>query len=354
MSDRYTRLKEELTKPEFNPSYVPIVLDENTIHVRAGPHGGTTLTVSDNDETATLKRVVSLIDGTNSFDDILARFDSEMHDEILDFFEYLSEKNVIRDAGDEPRTALSDYSAVKPIGSRKSDWTESDADILIYSVGKIGQYVAEELHSMGITPIRYFSQTHPEPPFTETDGIELIQPDERESVIETVDALVFLTDRPAPAIATNINEITHRTNTPWIVGQIQGFDGFVGPMIFPGKTACYNCFQTRTFSNVDDEAGYRAYLQQAGLDDDGPVIPFMSQVVSGYVGLDLLNLISFGQGFTAGRVIHFDGLDLTVSVDDVLRVPRCTVCGKDTVDESRFVSNLDTVVEHIESEDDKQ
>jgi bacteriocin biosynthesis cyclodehydratase domain-containing protein len=347
MVDRRARLAEQLGTPEFNPAYVPIVLDDDTVHVRAGPHAGTTLTVSDNDESSALADVVELVDGTNSLDDILEEFGEEMQDELLDFFEYLSSKNVLRDAGETPRPSVRDYAAVKPFGAEYADWDEDDPDVLVVSVGDIGRHMVQELGSLGLAPVWQYSETGPA---MDGDGIRAVEREELASTIEDVDVVSFLADRPAPELAEDVNEITHRTDTPWQVGQIQGFDAYVGPTIFPGETACYRCFHRRTLTNVDDVSDYRSYLQQAESGQEPSPIPFLSRTVAGYAGLDLLNLLAFGQGLTAGRVVHFDALDLSVSVDDVLKLPRCGVCGVEEVDQSRFVSNLDALVEHLDHE----
>lgn len=130
-----------------------------------------------------------------------------------------------------------------------------------------------------------------------------------------------------------------------MVGQIRGFDGIIGPAIFPGETACYECFHERMLSNIPNIGGYRALEYEKEENSLATAsLPMFSRAVAGYLSLDVLYLLSYGIGYTSGRVVTVNSLDLSTEVNEVLKLPRCDACGRDSrVDASRFVSLEDMV-----------
>lgn len=343
-NQKVERLKERLAVPAFNPAFVPVTISENTVHIRAGPHTGSVITITDEEGSNSLKSLVELIDGETPIEDILSEFDEDDQLQVLRLFEHLLDESVMFDASTTERPRTREYYTVKPQFEDSQRTRLEETDLLILSVGPMGEYVAEDVAELGVGSIRFCN------PFDDDDGsvenvdaVTVVSASEIESCIKDCDAVVYLADRALPELTSRVNQITHETDTPWMVGQIQGFDGFVGPMIFPGNTACYNCFVERTLSNVEDPDMYRAGRNHANSSASAPLPPF-ARLVAGYVTLDLLHLLAFGQGFTAGRIIHVNGIDLSVEVDDVLKLPRCRVCGKEPGDDiGRFLDNEDIV-----------
>lgn len=357
--ERLERLRRQVSVPQFNPSFVPTVFDENTVHIRAGPHTGPVVEISDQDETGTLVEVVEMIDGTHSVSDIVGAFDEAELEEICRFLEYLSERNVITDASHRPRATVEEYYAVNPDFDERNRTRLDEADVLIAAVGRLGRFAARDLLDMGVGTIRFapLGVDTSEAGGADIEGnerVQLLEEPALESNVEACDCLLYVADRPMSTLLEEINEVAHRSKTPWMVAQIHGFDGFVGPMIFPGQTACQTCFTERTRAHVSGPRGYADFRAEAGEANErlGATLPPFARLVSGYATLDFLNLIAYGQGYTAGRIIHVGALDLAVQVDDVLRLPRCPVCGKDPGDDvSRFVDDLDQVRAHRISED---
>lgn len=350
MNDRrLERLRRRCSVPQFNPSFVPTFRSDNTFHVRAGPHAGPVVEVADVDESGTLADVVEMIDGDHPVEEILGAFDEADHEEICQFLEHLLERNVVTDATVDARTEISEYYGVSPHFDETNRTRLREADVLIVSVGRMGRYVADDLLEVGVGAVRHCRLSADGHASAADDGWagDTVRPVEASALDRNVaecEYLIYVADRPEPTVLEALNDVAYRSKTPWMVGQVQGFDGFVGPMIFPDLTGCYNCFVDRTRMHVTKPDGYDDYRNAASetLGRRDATLPPFARLIAGYATLDFLNLLSFGEGFSAGRVIHVGALDLAVQVDDVLKVPRCPVCGKEPgEDVSRFVDNLD-------------
>src|SRR6056297_2502989 len=93
-------LESVLTYPTLNPSFVPVQKDSNTIHIRAGPWSGPVLTIQDVDEDNAVATLIEEIDGDTHVRDVVAAFDDDQREEVLQALEALHAKNIIYDSGD--------------------------------------------------------------------------------------------------------------------------------------------------------------------------------------------------------------------------------------------------------------
>jgi bacteriocin biosynthesis cyclodehydratase domain-containing protein len=149
-------------------------------------------------------------------------------------------------------------------------------------------------------------------------------PDLRALVTESTFAAMAV-DRPYPDIATALNETAHETATPWTIGAVNGVDGQVGPTVYPGETACYDCFRQRAAAVTG--AAYTRFEESAGPEQAG--MPALAMVVSGLLAADIVEQLAGGFGVTTGSIVGFDFDDFAVQADEVLRLPHCGTCGRD-------------------------
>ncbi|WP_049972814.1 TOMM precursor leader peptide-binding protein [Haladaptatus cibarius] len=340
---------DELAYPVFNPALVPTQVDANTIHIRSGPWSGPIVTIEDTEHDDTIMRLVDLIDGETHVKEILHTFPDDQTDEVAQALDNLQEKNIIYDRPEHEGDEVYPHLALQSRFRRTDRERLESKQVLIVTLGKMGSMVAEDLLSMGVAEVAlYRPKSDPDDPdIAEEDGVTLVDDLDLRSAIEAADFVVYTADRRYAEIVADINEIAHETTTPWVSAHVLGFDGIVGPAVFPGETACYRCFEKRMLSNISNVEGYASYQNAVSKREDLAAVglPSLSRAIAGYLALDLLHLISYGVGYTAGRIIKFDSMDLSVEINDVLKLPRCEVCGKTTGDDDARLVSLDDLVE---------
>lgn len=340
---------EDLERPVLNPAFVAVSSGPNTLQIRAGPWSGPVMTIRETDEEENIEALFEQLDGERTLDRILEPYDDENREAIRSLFEQLRAKNVLLDAADWAGEVGRPQLAVTPRFGADQQRRLDRASVLVVGVGELGPGIAADLVRSGVgsvtlhRPVETGQAGDPMgvlDRLADEERFELSDGDVREALAAT-DAAVLATDADRPEIAAAFNELAHETGTPWLLAQVRGFDGLVGPVVFPGETACYRCLERRIESNVPDPGSYATYRDElAGEPSLASVgLPSFARTVAGYATVDLLYLLAYGQAFTVGRTITVNFLDLSTEVNEVLKVPRCEVCGKTPGDdEKRFVT----------------
>lgn len=343
-------LTEDHEYPKFNPSFVPVKVDENTIHIRSGPWSGPIFTIRDVDRDGSVTEMVDLLDGHHHVEDVLGAFEPDQREEIAQILRGLYDNNIVHDRGEHDGDSAWPHMSLQYRFQNQNRERLESKELLVVDCCGMGLQVAEDLLEMGLGGVRFLepfdsadidtSSLRSEERFTEVET-------ELESAIESVDFAVYTADEPHPSLLDAINSAAFESDTPWIPAQIHGFDGIVGPAVYPGETACYECFQHRMQANVRGSKGYQAYRQQMDEDDSLATLtlPSASRLVSGYLALDVTHLLAYGTGYTSGRVLTVDTLDLSMEANDVLRMPRCDVCGKSRGSDYQRYVTMDDIVE---------
>lgn len=335
--------------PKIDPALVPVRLSPDDVHFRAGPWSGTVFELSDDERTGRLADLVDMLDGTNTVEEILDAFGDDS-DDVAEVLYLLQTEDVIFDGEDAiEREGVRGYvSAIDRFSGAELDRLAGSTVTLVGS-GRTATDLARDAVEMGVGDVRLLSlhgTSVPEDLATASD-VSTLDSENLAEAVEAADCVVYAADRPDPDATDRLNRLVHDAETPLLVGQVAGLDGVVGPTIIPGETACYECFRQRRYANVEAPEGYRAY-EEVVADTSGapgPNLPGFGRIVAGCLGLELVNQLVSGVGFTVGRIIHYDFADLSVEANDVLRMPRCSVCGEsgDTVDHARHVSVEDMV-----------
>lgn len=340
------RLRDTLSYPAFNPSFVPVEVDENTVHLRIGPWTGPVYTLRDADESSHLTAFVDRIDGETHVEDLLRPLSEQERIEVANILLTFAEKNVVYDRSEQDGE-LWPHLTLRTRFSARERRRLDDLAVTVVNCGRIGTQVAADLAELGVGEVGI---VQPVPSATnqlpESDRVFDFGTDSTDAAIEAADFVVYGTERPYPGIAATINEVANETGTPWTSVQIHGLDGLIGPTVFPGETACYRCFQERSMANISQRESYRRFLEHLAANDDvtQPRTPAFGRMLAGYATMDLVHVLSFGTGYTAGRVFVVNSLDLSIDCNDVLKLPRCDACGKDAGDaHNRFVTFEDRV-----------
>ncbi|MGD9725983.1 MAG: TOMM precursor leader peptide-binding protein [Nitrospiraceae bacterium] len=108
---------------------------------------------------------------------------------------------------------------------------------------------------------------------------------------------------------------------------LQNMVGYVGPLIIPGESACFECFRSRQNSHMEDPISHRIFEESSFEAQD--VVGFHPSMVSVIGDITALELVKFYGHLTSknvGRLLELNLFDTRFTTRRVLKVPRCKVC----------------------------
>lgn len=334
--------------PRINPAFAVVVESDDAVTFTAGPWSAPVFDVEDDDGEGVLAEFVGALDGTTHVDEVLDSFDPAVRADLRDVLVALQAKSIVRDAGGPvsgDRARVGGYLALDGDG-RDRERELATATVAVLGGGHTGRAFARALLDSGVDGVEYvpLDAAEPDAGSAETqanadpaDVDATVGGDGSKRVTRRVDpdlqALLgdatfaaMAVDRPRPAVASTLNEAAHDAGTPWSLGVVNGVDAQVGPTVYPGETACYECFRARAdaatgaaYTNYEDAASDRS---QAG-------VPAFAMVVAGLLAADVVEQVTGGFGVTTGSVVDVAFDEFAVRADDVLRLPHCETCGRD-------------------------
>jgi bacteriocin biosynthesis cyclodehydratase domain-containing protein len=108
---------------------------------------------------------------------------------------------------------------------------------------------------------------------------------------------------------------------------LQNAVGYVGPLVVPGETACYECLRARQNSHMADPESQRAAEHKAF---EGQLVngfhPSMASVLGDLAAMELTKFYGQVPRWRVGTLIEVNLLMPSVVTRKVLKIPRCAVC----------------------------
>jgi thiazole/oxazole-forming peptide maturase SagC family component len=124
------------------------------------------------------------------------------------------------------------------------------------------------------------------------------------------------------------NELAIRHQCHFLSVVLQDAIGYVGPLVIPGETACYECLVAREDSNLDDSETRRNVEQAA--EEGWHVVgshPLLISVLASVAAFELVKF--YGEMiavFNVATLIEVNLLNTRITARKVLKVPRCVIC----------------------------
>jgi bacteriocin biosynthesis cyclodehydratase domain-containing protein len=153
-----------------------------------------------------------------------------------------------------------------------------------------------------------------------------------EAALASSDFLVLSLEQADIRLAHLVNRICVRDRKPWLLVTIDGNYGLVGPLFLPTHTACFNDYAALSqaaIPNRDMARRYRQHVLRRGAGSFFPGLPVYAEIVAGYASLAAVHFLLRGGSFALGRVLTLDFDRMLIDVEDVLKLPRCPVCGRE-------------------------
>jgi molybdopterin-synthase adenylyltransferase len=318
-------------------------------------------------------RVVPLLDGTHSFDEIAeAVGDLFARAELEAAFTLLAEQNLLRDAS--LLAALSDggvsrepqINFLHEVNSQPAEVQRrlAAATVVVLGLGAVGAGAILALAASGVGKWRLIDHLRvgPADPYLSavyaSDDIgagraeivrrrlEQIAPSSsimvQNAPLETdaevaasvagSDFVLCCIDGGQASLAYKLNRVCLASGTPWIACDCSAAEIVVGPLVVPGRTACHLCYKMRLVAGSEtpeDEFAYQSFLDRRKQDDS---MHRQNLVFAAGLGAQLVALEAFKQltgvltPVTRGRILVFDTMHLTSTLHVVLRKPWCPAC----------------------------
>jgi bacteriocin biosynthesis cyclodehydratase domain-containing protein len=148
--------------------------------------------------------------------------------------------------------------------------------------------------------------------------------DDVTAVITAADAVVLAADSPPYEIGRWVNAACLKARVPFIVaGQLPPLLK-IGPTYVPGRGPCFACHERALARESFAYEDYVAFRRNEPV--TAATVGPASSVVGGFIGLELLHLLTGGAPSTTGMALLVDMQTLTVRREHVDRDPECPAC----------------------------
>jgi bacteriocin biosynthesis cyclodehydratase domain-containing protein len=127
------------------------------------------------------------------------------------------------------------------------------------------------------------------------------------------------------------NRIALANRTPWLHVAVDSPFLYIGPILIPYRTSCYECLDTRILMNLREAASYQNYKRAIAdhkvLFGEIPIEPVLLKLLACHAALETTNFTHTGTSFTVGKMLSIYLPTMEFSFNEVLRVPGCPACG---------------------------
>jgi bacteriocin biosynthesis cyclodehydratase domain-containing protein len=289
-------------RPQLPPWYRVVELEDGL----ALEHAQAVVRLDGAAATKLLPRLLPLLDGTRTVDEIVACLGEPVRPAVEHAVELLRKHRLLVDGAAAPE-GDGTVARLLAASARRADAELvrrlADASVAVVGSGRAASEVARALHGAGIGDVSRAAWTG-----APAAGLAVAAP--------AADEVGHLREWNRVALAADL---------PWL--QLLPFDGrfaAIGPLFLPRETCCHACYRLRRWANV-------AYPHEYEAIDAVPTAaatpPPLQSVVAGLAALVASRWIAIADPALPGRLF---ALELrqgpTISAHHVYRAPRCPDC----------------------------
>jgi thiazole/oxazole-forming peptide maturase SagC family component len=145
---------------------------------------------------------------------------------------------------------------------------------------------------------------------------------------ESVDCIIATSDTGGIEQLREWNEFCVLHKLYYLPVLLQDLVGYVGPLVIPGETACFECLRSRQNAHLTDHVNRRA-LEAAFLHEQAisGFHPSMASILGDIATLEMTKYFGLGESLAkVGTLIEVNLLGCEMKARRVLKLPRCEVC----------------------------
>jgi bacteriocin biosynthesis cyclodehydratase domain-containing protein len=141
-------------------------------------------------------------------------------------------------------------------------------------------------------------------------------------------AVIVGSEHRAQELMRDVNRVCVDHRVLFMPATLSGSIGFVGPLVVPRETACYECLIARENSNLlnpESEGPLRsAVFRSRGYPGFHPA---MASVLGDFAAMELIKFTTDVVPWHIGALFEINMLSPEMTTRRVLKLPRCAVCG---------------------------
>ena len=145
-----------------------------------------------------------------------------------------------------------------------------------------------------------------------------------------LDILICTSDFGGMQLMRDFNKFCVENNILFMPVILQDFKGYVGPLVVPGETACFECLLSRQNSIMPNYVAKRT--TECSAYEGQRVVGFHPAMASILGDIAVMELVKFFtrtlQLWNVGALIEVNMLKTEMKSRKVLKVPRCPVCSE--------------------------
>jgi bacteriocin biosynthesis cyclodehydratase domain-containing protein len=150
--------------------------------------------------------------------------------------------------------------------------------------------------------------------------------------LHTYDLVLVAEDRHSPTLCQAVNTRALKHGFAWAAVSVDGLRGYAGPILIPGETGCYRCYEATDPYVLKAAHSHQAYLHHLESQSSRSGGPFtgltaFADILVGFVVADLPAFLVEGRSQLLGQSVDFDFETLSMESRTVSRFPRCPTCG---------------------------
>jgi len=143
----------------------------------------------------------------------------------------------------------------------------------------------------------------------------------------SLNCLIATSDFGGMQLMREWNQFCFEANIQFFPVVLQNAVGYVGPLVIPGETACFECLRARQNSHLADPEIQRAAEYRAF---EGQFVngfhPSMASVLGDLAAIELTKFYGRIPRWRVGTLIEVNLLMPSIVTRKVLKIPRCSVC----------------------------
>jgi bacteriocin biosynthesis cyclodehydratase domain-containing protein len=151
-----------------------------------------------------------------------------------------------------------------------------------------------------------------------------------ENFIDDLSIAIVLANEWPTTFLEHLNRVCLQRGAPWMLCLLEGLGASVGPLFYPGETACFTCYSRRRRGAEEFVGAYDAVRGAAGRSFYARIgtMPGMAQFAAGLAVMETVKFItSFEVPASLGTELRFDLFSSRMEPHRVLKLPRCPDCG---------------------------
>lgn len=343
-------------RPRVRPFYHIVPLSGGRVQLRSAYRA---LVVSGAGAPELIRLILPLLDGTRSPDQIVAACEGHAPEAVRHALSVLQEKAVLEDAAEIDDAAPLSPAEQAAFGDQLRLFStfvghpaRCQADlqarrVALVGVTPLGVAIARQLAHCGIGALQLLPTNEAEADAgsafvdeSNSNGFHSLvslEPQASKAVEDCLTAacadahfVIVPNDGPGPAVNRLVNDVCLAKKVPWMPVVLFGNDVSIGPIVVPGQTACFMCYELRMKGNLvfaDEYLAFEEHLLKGGPRLSQGALNVYASVVAGLAAVEAVKFLTrFTYPLAFGRLIRFNFVNYQYLVHPVLRLPRCPRC----------------------------